>query len=49
MVRAILRQPVEMSGNLTARIVFSGRLSSLSAQIVSQVRDDLFAKKLVTV
>jgi len=45
MVRAILRQPVEMSGNLTARIVFSGRLSSLSAQIVSQVRDDLFAKK----
>jgi GntR family transcriptional repressor for pyruvate dehydrogenase complex len=46
MARAILRQPVEMSGDLTARIMFSGRASSLSAQMVAQVRDDLFAKKL---
>ena len=35
-----------MSGNPTARIMFAGRSSSLSAQMVSQVRDDLFAKKL---
>ena len=35
-----------MSGDLTARIMFPGRASSLSAQMVSQVRDDLFAKKL---
>lgn len=41
-----LRQPVQMSGDLTARIMFAGRSSSLSAQMVSQVRDDLFAKKL---
>ena len=40
------RQPVTMSGNPTARIMFAGRSSSLSAQMVSQVRDDLFAKKL---
>jgi GntR family transcriptional repressor for pyruvate dehydrogenase complex len=40
------RQPVSMSGNLTARIMFAGRSSSLSAQMVAQVRDDLFAKKL---
>ena len=46
MPRAALRQPVSMSGDLTARIMFAGRASSLSAQIVSQVRDDLFAKKL---
>src|SRR3954464_7887902 len=41
-----LRQPVQMSGDLTARIMFAGRSSSLSAQIVAQVRDALFAKKL---
>jgi GntR family transcriptional repressor for pyruvate dehydrogenase complex len=35
-----------MSGNLTARIMFAGRSSSLSAQIVADVRDALFAKKL---
>jgi GntR family transcriptional repressor for pyruvate dehydrogenase complex len=40
------RQPVKMSGDLTARIMFSGRASSLSSQMVAQVRDDLFAKKL---
>jgi GntR family transcriptional repressor for pyruvate dehydrogenase complex len=40
------RQPVSMSGNLTARIMFAGRSSSMSAQVVAQVRDDLFAKKL---
>jgi GntR family transcriptional repressor for pyruvate dehydrogenase complex len=46
MARAILRQPVQMSGDLTARIMFSGRASSLSAQIVMDVRDALFGKKL---
>ena len=40
------RQPVSMSGDLTARIMFAGRASSLSSQMVAQVRDDLFAKKL---
>jgi GntR family transcriptional repressor for pyruvate dehydrogenase complex len=41
-----LRQPVAMSGELTARIMFAGRSSSLSAQMVADVRDNLFAKKL---
>ena len=40
------RQPVQMSGDLTARIMFAGRSSSLSAQIVADVRDRLFGKKL---
>jgi GntR family transcriptional repressor for pyruvate dehydrogenase complex len=35
-----------MSGELTARIMFAGRSSSLSAQIVADVRDSLFAKRL---
>jgi GntR family transcriptional repressor for pyruvate dehydrogenase complex len=35
-----------MSGDLTARVMFAGRSSSLSAQIVTWVRDALFAKKL---
>ncbi len=39
-------QPVSTSGDLTARIMFAGRSSSMSAQMVAQVRDDLFAKKL---
>lgn len=34
------------SGDLTARIMFAGRSSSLSAQVVAQVRDALFAKRL---
>ena len=34
------------SGDLTARIMFAGRSSSLSAQIVADVRDALFAKQL---
>jgi GntR family transcriptional repressor for pyruvate dehydrogenase complex len=46
MARAILRQPVSMSGALTARIMFAGRSSSLSAQIVADVRDSLFGKRL---
>ncbi len=46
MPRTALRQPVTMSGELTARIMFAGRSSSLSAQIVAWVRDALFAKKL---
>jgi GntR family transcriptional repressor for pyruvate dehydrogenase complex len=41
-----LRQPVTISGNLTARVMFAGRSSSLSAQIVSHVRDALFAKQI---
>jgi GntR family transcriptional repressor for pyruvate dehydrogenase complex len=35
-----------MSGERTARIMFAGRSSSLSSQIVADVRDALFAKKL---
>lgn len=46
MPRSGLRQPVTMSGELTARIMFAGRSSSLSAQIVAWVRDALFGKKL---
>src|SRR6202158_3182228 len=46
MARAVLRQPVQMSGALTARIMFAGRSSSLSAQIVNDVRDALFGKRL---
>lgn len=46
MPRSALRQPVRMTGELTARIMFAGRSSSLSAQIVAWVRDALFAKKL---
>lgn len=44
-VRDVL-QPVTMSGKLTARIMFAGRSSSLSARIVADVRDALFARKL---
>jgi GntR family transcriptional repressor for pyruvate dehydrogenase complex len=40
------RLPVSMSGNPTASIMFAGRASSMSTQVVAQVRDDLFAKKL---
>lgn len=39
-------RPVTISGDLTARILFAGRSSSLSAQIVNQVRDQLFARQL---
>ena len=46
MPAAASRQPVAMSGALTARIMFAGRSSSLSAQIVAEVREQLFAKKL---
>ena len=46
MPRANQRPPVTMSGDLTARIMFAGRSSSLSAQIVSHVRDALFAKQI---
>jgi GntR family transcriptional repressor for pyruvate dehydrogenase complex len=46
MPQAALRQPVRMSGDLTARIMFAGRSSSLSARVVSEVRDALFAKRL---
>src|SRR5215470_14644189 len=46
MPRTAIRQPVRMSGDLTARIMFAGRSSSLSAQIVAWVRDALFEKKL---
>ena len=36
----------QLNGELTARVMFAGRSSSLSAQIVAGVRDALFAKKL---
>jgi|SRR6185312_5384576 len=45
-MRAALRQPETMSGELTARIMFAGRSSSLSARIVAEVRDALFARRL---
>ena len=35
-----------MSGELTARIMFAGRSSSMSAQIVAWVRDALASGKL---
>src|SRR5258708_6490165 len=46
MPRTAMRRPVMMSGELTARIMFGGRSSSMSSQIVAWVRDALFAKKL---
>ena len=46
MPAATARQRVAMSGALTARIMFAGRSSSLSAQIVAEVREQLTAKKL---
>ena len=46
MPRATSRPPVTMRGDLTARIMFAGRSSSLSAQMVNHVRDALFAKQL---
>jgi GntR family transcriptional regulator, transcriptional repressor for pyruvate dehydrogenase complex len=46
MPRTALQHPVTMSGDLTARIMFAGRSSSMSAQMVAGVRDALFAKKL---
>jgi GntR family transcriptional regulator, transcriptional repressor for pyruvate dehydrogenase complex len=36
----------QTSGNLTARVMLAGRSSSLSAQVVAEVRDALFAKRL---
>jgi len=39
-------QPVLLSGDLTARVMFAGRSSSLSAQIVADVREALFGKRL---
>src|SRR5579871_4314117 len=36
----------QLNGELTARVMFAGRSSSLSAQVVAGVRDALFAKKL---
>jgi GntR family transcriptional repressor for pyruvate dehydrogenase complex len=35
-----------LNGTATARVMFAGRSSSLSAQIVADVRDALFAKRL---
>ncbi len=46
MPRVAYRDPVTMSGRLTARIMFAGRSASLSAQIVDEVRQQLFAKAL---
>ena len=40
------RPPTQVSGDLTARIMFAGRSSSLSAQVVAEVRDALFARRL---
>src|ERR1700739_3537791 len=38
--------PLAPNTNSTARIVLAGRSSSLSAQVVAEVRDALFAKRL---
>ncbi len=46
MARAIQAQSGPLSGNMTARIMLAGRSSSLSAQIVTDVRDALFGKRL---
>ena len=35
-----------LNGTATARVMFAGRSSSLSSQIVADVRDALFAKRL---
>src|SRR6476646_8788442 len=43
---AAMRHPVTMSGELTARIMFASRSSSMSDHIVAWVRDALFAKIL---
>lgn len=45
-MRHRVSNPVTMSGEATTRIMFAGRASSLSAQIVAGVRDALFARKL---
>jgi GntR family transcriptional repressor for pyruvate dehydrogenase complex len=37
---------VQADSDSKARIVFAGRLSSLSAQVVAEVREALFAKRL---
>src|SRR4029079_2116729 len=42
---ASLRHP-NMSGSATAQVMFAGRAASLSSQIVADVRDALFGKKL---
>ena len=44
--RTAPRQAVTMTGELAARIMFGGRSSSLSSQIVAWVREALFAKSL---
>jgi GntR family transcriptional repressor for pyruvate dehydrogenase complex len=38
--------PVSLTGTATARVMFAGRASSLSSQIVAEVRDALFGKRL---
>ena len=38
--------PLEASKSSTTRIMLAGRSSSLSAQVVAEVRDALFAKRL---
>ena len=46
MTRHRVANAVTTGGTLTARIMFAGRSSSLSAQIVADIRDALFAKRL---
>ncbi|MGE0563960.1 MAG: FadR/GntR family transcriptional regulator [Pseudolabrys sp.] len=45
-MRHRVSNPATTGGALTARIMFAGRSSSLSAQIVAEIRDALFAKRL---
>jgi hypothetical protein len=44
--RSLLPMALEPNTNGTARIMLAGRSSSLSAQVVAEVRDALFAKRL---
>jgi GntR family transcriptional repressor for pyruvate dehydrogenase complex len=43
---AALARASQITRDQTARVMFAGRSSSLSAQVVAQVREALFAKKL---
>src|SRR6266581_867073 len=45
-MRRVSEMPLEASKSSTTRIMLAGRSSSLSAQVVAEVRDALFAKRL---
>src|ERR1700719_3384272 len=45
-MRQVSERPLEANKSSTTRIMLAGRSSSLSAQVVAEVRDALFAKRL---